>query len=732
MEGVTMPLQKSPQASDQISLHLRSVFEGGGFLKSQDVYRTMGASPLSTGTDISNGLMQSSNLNPPFDPAVKDTTVSSAADPLPQSASLLYDSGSSDSLIGNLSDNSFPQSRAASIGSDSTVPDSGQTYNTTLENPINFPDGFMKSILDYGAKPDDGIDDTAAIQKALDDGRRDANGNPLFSVPDQYNGLPKALYLPAGTYDVSDTIDWVGCNVTLQGQGSGKTVIRLKDNAAGFSNPAAPKAVIQTQDGNMAFRQNIWNLSVNTGNNNSAAIGIDYVSNNVGSMKDVTIKSEDGKGFVGLGMDRNWPGPCLIKNVQIDGFDYGIRVTPTEYGPTFENITLNNQRVAAINNVDGALTIRGLHSNNSVPVIKQNSWAGMVTLLDANLQGGAANVSAIETEGQLYARNITTSGYQSAIKLQGVVVPGATQTEYASNTSELFDSPNKSLNLPIKETPEYQDNNMDNWGRFDAGAYGDTSRLQSVLNSGKSTIYFPFDHSAYENGAILEKNGVYFSYNETVVTVPASVKRIIGFSSVVNGAGEGINGGGIKFVVEGDSSDPLIIEQFGYGVKVEQKSSRPVALKHGNYQYTSSPGAGDLFLEDVNIEPLYVQPNQNVWARQLNDEYDGGTKITNNGGNIWILGLKTEHDGTVLETRNGGKSELLGGVINPAHKFSAQEKQQPAFINKDSSTSLVYRHINYDPDYTYDILIEETRKGEKRQFLATQLPLLVPLFTGYS
>jgi hypothetical protein len=36
MEGVTMPLQKSPQASDQISLDLRSVFEGGGVLKSQD------------------------------------------------------------------------------------------------------------------------------------------------------------------------------------------------------------------------------------------------------------------------------------------------------------------------------------------------------------------------------------------------------------------------------------------------------------------------------------------------------------------------------------------------------------------------------------------------------------------------------------------------------------------------------------------------------------------------
>ncbi|BAY48388.1 hypothetical protein SAMD00079811_60110 [Scytonema sp. HK-05] len=732
MEGT----QNSPQASNQMLVDLRAIFDVGG-LKSQDVYSSMGASPISTKTDISNGLMQPSNLNPSFEPAVKDTIVSNAAEPLAASSSPVSDSGSSDSLIGKLSDN-FPQSRAASIGSDSTVPDSGQTYNTTLENPINFPDGFMKSILDYGAKPDDGIDDTAAIQRALDDGRRDANGNPLFSVPDQYNGLPKALYLPAGTYDVSDTIDWVGCNVTLQGQGSGKTVIRLKDNAAGFSDPAAPKAVIQTQDGNMAFRQNIWNLSVNTGKNNSAAIGIDYVSNNVGSMKDVTIKSEDGKGFVGLGMDRNWPGPCLIKDVQIDGFDYGIRVNSTEYGPTFEKITLNNQRVAAIHNVDGALTIRKLYSNNSVPVIKQNSWAGMVTLLDADLRGGAPNVSAIETEGQLYARNITTTGYQSAIKYKGVVVSGTTQTEYASNTYQLFDSAQKSLNLPIKETPEYHDNNMDNWARFDAGAYGDTSRLQSVLNSGKSTIYFPFDHLAYEGPVQREKNGVYFSYNETVVTVPASVKRIIGFSSVVNGHGEGKNGGGIKFVVEGDSSDPLIIEQFGYGVKVEQKSSRPVALKHGNYKYTSSPGAGDLFLEDVNIEPLYVQPNQNVWARQLNNEYDGGTKIVNNGGNIWILGLKTEHDGSVLETRNGGKSELLGGVINTAHKFSAQEKQQPAFISNDSSTSLVYRLINYDPDYTYDIQIEETRKGEKRQFLTNKslltgnkIPELVPLFTGY-
>ncbi|MBP5976334.1 DUF4347 domain-containing protein [Brasilonema sp. CT11] len=598
----------------------------------------------------------------------------------------------------------------------SLQPQTQQTYHATLADPINFPEGFMKSIEDYGAKPDDGIDDTAAIQKALDDERRDANGNSIYGAPDQYNGRPKALYLPAGTYDVSGTLNWIGCNVTLQGQGNGATTIRLKDNAAGFDNPNAPKPVIQTQDGNMSFRQYIRNLTVNTGKGNAGAIGIDYISNNMGTLQDVTIKSEDGKGFTGLAMDRNWPGPCLIKHVQIEGFDYGIRVTSGEYGPTFEDITLKNQRLAGINNVYGALTIRGLHSTNSVPVIKGTSWAGIVTLLDADLQGGAPNVSAIETEGELYARNLTTSGYRSAIQYKGTVVAGTTQTEYASNIYQLFDDPKNSLNLPIKETPENQDNNMANWGRFESKEYGDMSSLQSLLNSGKSTIYFPFDK--------------YFSYDETVVTVPASVKRIVGFSSVINQHPNGRNGGGIKFVVEGNSSDPLIIEQFGYGVKVEQNSSRPVALKDGVYQYTSSPGAGDLFLEDVNIEPLQVQPNQNVWARQLNDEY-GGTKIVNNGGNLWVLGLKTERAGTVIESLNGAKTELLGAVIQPAQYFSAEDKQKPAFVSRDSSTSLSYRTLAYEPSHYYDIQVEETRNGETRQKLTNQMSYLVPLLTAY-
>ncbi|MBW4634280.1 MAG: DUF4347 domain-containing protein [Iphinoe sp. HA4291-MV1] len=612
----------------------------------------------------------------------------------------------------------------------SLQPETQLQYRSILGDPINFPEGFMKSVEDYGAKPNDGIDDTAAIQKALDDGRRDANGNSIYT---DYFGRPKALYFQAGTYEVSNTLNWIGSAVTLQGQGSGNTVIRLKDNAAGFNNSAAPKALIQTPNGNTSFRQFISGITINTGNGNAGAIGIDYIANNVGSLRDVKIKSEDGKGVTGLDMQRGWPGPCLIKDVQIEGFDYGIQLSYSEYGPTFENITLKNQRVAGIRNVHGVLTIRGLNSTNSVPVIQGTSSAGMVTLIDANLQAGASNFSAIETAGEVYVRNVTTSGYQSVIKYNGNIVSGTSHTEYATNVYQLFDGPKQSLNLPVKETPESNDYNMANWERFElqpntvnwgrfeleAVGSGGTSKLQSVLNSGKSTIYFPF--------------GKYFSYDETVVTVPATVKRIIGFSSVVDGDSQGYNGGGIKFVVQGNSSDsPLIIEGFGYGVKIDHSSSsRSVALKDGFYKYTSSAGAGELFLENVNLERLKIQPNQNVWARQFNNEYNQGTKIENDGGTFWILGLKTEGTGTVIESKNGAKTEVLGAVIVPARPFSSGEKQKPAFIVNNSKASLIYRQIAYDPNYNYDIQVEETRNGETRRKWTSQLPYSVTLFTAF-
>jgi hypothetical protein len=589
---------------------------------------------------------------------------------------------------------------------------------TTLE----FPAGFMKSIKDYGAVGNGVTDDTAAIQAALNENRRDANGNYLYPSPDDANGRPKALYFPAGTYLVSNTVDWAGCCVTLQGQGSTVSIIKLKDNASGFNNSAAPKPVVRTEKTNEAFRHYIWNLGINTGNGNAGAIGLDYIASNTGSLRDVAIKSGDGTGYAGLGMDRNWPGPLLIKDVSIDGFDYGIRVTAGEYSQTYENITLTNQRIAGIRNFYGILVMRNLRSTNSVPVLQGDHPVGQVTIIDGELNGGANTVSALQTPGELYLRNVRATGYQSLVKYGSTVVPGLIQSEYATNRYELFSGSAAlgALKLPVKETPEYHDNNLANWAKFTTpNGYGDTSQLQPVLNSGKPTVYFPF--------------AAYLFFNERVVTVPATVKRIVGFSAVINSDARGTNGGGIKFVIEADSPDPLIIEGFGYGVKIEHRSPRTLVIKNGAYRHTDGPGAGELFLEDVIIAPLTLNYTKKVWARQFNPDslQAPRPKVENRSADLWILGIKTEDKGTLLHSFRGSRTELLGGMILVNNPLVEAERQKPIFICEEARCSLTYRYATYN-NQDYYTQVQETRNGETRKLATNAVRDQIALFVGYS
>jgi hypothetical protein len=575
---------------------------------------------------------------------------------------------------------------------------------------ISFPADFMTNVRTYGAMGDGVNDDTAAIQAALNDGR---------TIDQDYFGRPKALYFPPGTYVVSNTLTWRGCCVLLQGAGSGATVIKLKNNAVGYNDPNNPKAVIKTINGNMSFRQNIWDLAINTGTGNAGAIGLDWIASNYGALRNVLITSGDGSGVRGLDMTRAWAGPCLVKNVKIVGFDYGIALGHAEYGPTFENVTLENQRVTGFLNDGNTPAIRNFVSTNTVPAIQNPRNYGHVILLNGTFNGGAGNVSAIENGGLLYARNVRASGYQSAVRNGATILSGNTIGEYVSGTvHSLFKRPlpTRSLNLPIKETPEFHDGNAANWAKFTPTYYGDTGSLQATLNSGKQTVYFPF--------------GGYFSYNERAVTVPDTVKRIVGFSAIVNGDANGTNGGGIKFVVESNNTEPLIIEQFGYGVKIEHRGKRPVVLKHGGYEYTSIAGAGNVFLEDVGAGPFEMHASQDVWARQFNNEF-GGTKIKNRGGRLWILGLKTERAGTVIETTNGGMTELLGTRIYPAATFTPAELQQAAFINRDSRISLIFSTSVYCQNCGYNIFVEETRHGETRKLFANQVGGRMPLYIGH-
>src|SRR5207249_1700151 len=114
------------------------------------------------------------------------------------------------------------------------------------------------------------------------------------------------------------------------------------------------------------------------------------------------------------------------------GFDYGIRVSQGQYGLTLEHITLSGQRIAGLDNNGNILAIRDLTSDNTVPAIRSQERFGFVTLVDAKLTGGIADFSAVQSNGELMVRRVTTAGYRSALTQLGKIIPGAGINQYLS------------------------------------------------------------------------------------------------------------------------------------------------------------------------------------------------------------------------------------------------------------------------------------------------------------
>jgi hypothetical protein len=98
-------------------------------------------------------------------------------------------------------------------------------------------------------------------------------------------------------------------------------------------------------------------------------------------------------------------------------------------------------------------------------------------------------------------------------------------------------------------------------------------------------------------------------------------------------------------------------------------------------------GTGDLFLEDVCSNPSsdWRFGKQNVWARQLDVEYEG-LHVENAGGKLWILGFKTERGGTLVHSRDGGSTEILGGLCYT----TTDPKGVPMFMVENASLAATF------------------------------------------
>jgi len=574
----------------------------------------------------------------------------------------------------------------------------------------------------YFAKGDGVADDTAAIQRALDD----------------HPNAGAIIYLPNGVYLISDTLRWPHGNgggaeekrTVLHGQSRAGSVIKLSDACPGFEDSRHPRACIWTGKAPaQRFGNEIHHLTVDTGVDNPGACGVQFIANNQGGMADVTIVSGDGQGVAGLDLGyTDEQGPCLIKNVRVVGFDIGVHTATGVASVVLEHITVEHQNHFGFRNDGQPCTVRGLKSTNDVPAFV--AAGGLSVLIDAALAGtgNAAKQPAVICDAGLMARNVRASGYAMALEdnVGGENVRGPVVDQFLSKPAvSLFGQPGVGLHLPIRETPELPRDELADWvsplkfGATLGDGQDDSKAIQAAIDSGATTIYLP--RGDWHIGHTIEVRG--------------KARRIIGCKAMLNIVGPLRDevASVFRFAdgTDAKSNGPPILEMEGLHtdfsdgpyVFMENTSRRTLVLRRLmiNFQGARAyhgKGPGTVFIEDV-VGRYFHFEGQTVWARQFNVEGDG-THVTNDGGSLWILGYKTEGGGTLIETKGGGRTEVLGGLSYTVGRVDAS----PMFVVNDSQLSLTFSEVCFTGK-PFTTIVAETRNGQTKT-----LPHTAPAWRG--
>lgn len=573
---------------------------------------------------------------------------------------------------------------------------------------IVYPDSSM--VVDvtkppYSTKGDGITDDTDAIQRALND----------------VMGQHKLLYFPNGTYLVSRTLNWSKKNSNgsdawgfnfLQGQNAARTIIRLKDGT--FTDTSQPGSIMWCGGFGSAdwFHNYVQNITFDVGNENPAAIGLQFYSNNSGAVRNCRFIASHNSGLIGLDLGhRDMNGPLLVRNCEVIGFQRGITTSHAVNGQTFEKMTLRGQKQFGIDNEGQVISIRSVRSENSVPAIRSY---GTLCLMDALLLGrdGSSNWPAVinYNGGRMFLRDVETSGYAralgdvatpdwfAAVRIAGDDKPksfGPKIGEYFSHPpTSPFPSIASSLRLPIKEPPEVVSDdaltwaNVDKFGADPSGKRDSALQIQQAIDSGATTVFLPGSYALH-----------------STVIVRGNVRRFVGVGGMVDYDRRAQP----DFRIVDGKSPVVSFEHFGCihgGVEID--TARTILFRSvSDCDLTSTHRAqgGELFCEDFVTHDLKLK-NQRVWARQLNIENEG-THLLNDGGSLWILGYKTERGGTLLETRAGGRSEILGGFSYT----TTAGKLAPMFVTDNASAFTFFSEICFNGD-PFSTLIRETRGTE--------------------
>lgn len=535
--------------------------------------------------------------------------------------------------------------------------------------------GYVNVREKYGAKGDGRTDDTAAFTQAAKDNVR-------------------RLFIPRGTYLLSDTVHFSPKRWILQGEEERTTVLRLADGAEGFNDPENPKPFISTFAGFMnpkaamgqAFRSSVFNLTIEVGARNRGAVALHYLNNNQGAVRDVTLRSLDpqGEGHAGLAMVTPWPGPAIIKNVTVEGFDFGVWSTISQFSLTFENLTLRNQRVAGFENRGQTVGIRRLRSENSVPALRNRGSSGFMTLLESELNGGGDAAIINDDDASLYIRDLKTTGYKAAILHEGETQPGTSIAEWSSApTLNVFDDAQALPHLPVEETPDFPLPPLREWASVaDFGGQPIASTndvpdcgpaLQKAIDSGKSVVYFPAGAWAIKSTVLIRGN----------------VKLITALDNRVRW----LTGPEPAFRLVDGAAPVVVLERFDGDYEsqcewmLDHASTRAVVVRHAFFsRYRNTLTGGKVFIEDV-CGGDYEFTGQRVWMRQFNPEARGNAfNVRATDTKLWAFGYKTEGPKTAF-TASGSHLEVLAAFL---YANRGTEQDAAAFDLTDSILTANY------------------------------------------
>lgn len=575
------------------------------------------------------------------------------------------------------------------------------------------------------------------------------NSNPVIAKKnrlaikaaiDSVSGSRRIVLIPTeDTYYIDNRLDCPFARTTIAGV-SQNTVLRLIDNAEGYTSASSQKPLIKyvsnnpintgTGEGTQAFFNYLIDITISTGSGNPGAAAVWFISQNNGGMKNVTIQSEDLQGLFGIDGSRNPQGPALFENVTIRGFNIGMKLAGYDGGNTLRDCEFYDQAQVGLDIANGNTVFgRNLSFYGDAPPIKCASNT-VLFLSDSYFHGLNSAIPAVDCSAGGYAvlqNCITNGGYSALLRNRSSQLVGGTGSDFIATHS--FSSKwtpvsgsAKPLGLKVFGYHEHK-TPLHRWKSVGASpGTGDclaqvNAAIAAAIAEGKDTIYF-HPGNYYQSGPIV---------------VPSGIRRIIGNGcNIYPQNTSNFNNSSApnpQFRVE-SGTNSLTIEGFqgientlaGYYF-ILHKSNRDLIVKNStNYKWikTETPASGKpgtLFIEDF-CGGLYAEAEgQYIFAQQLNNENFFNPKMTFKNGVIAVIKGTKNEKGTAILVENSTVEFYLGSILvtssSPPVVNSKNDGDTPMFEIINSKVSIC---ATTSGNEYFHVQVEETYNGETRYF----------------